>query len=539
MTDPKSPELSYTQERDRQAQERSRLTKKRNRLGWLRLSLILFIILLTIKAFGVSVDMGIVCLIAGVAAFLVLVSIDVKNSRQLAHVQVLLQINEAELQVLQGNFQDRFDGSMFLPHLHPYAADLDLFGTASLYQYINRCNSEQGQALFAQNLLEGLPVNSVIARQEAVIELTPQLQWCQQLQALSLQAPLTKATQQKTETWLVEPVRHFTHKAWPVILAVYSTITLLSAVAALFGFIPLGLFSGLFGIYLVIATSLSGKATKAYTQLNGIVKEITTVQQVLQCVEEKDFKAPHINALKQAAGTKRGQGHEEIKKLQALLNRFDMRLNIYVFLFLNSFLLWDVRQMIALNRWRQQNKEQVNHWFQLIAEMEVLNSLATLHFNQPTWSWPQFAASYFTFSGTAVGHPLLPAAQRITNDFQLQGTAKVALITGSNMAGKSTFLRSLGVNLVLAQLGAPVCAQQLTVSPVQVMSSMRIADNLAENTSTFYAELKKLKTIIDAMKEHRPLFILLDEVLRGTNSLDRHIGSKALIRQIIKEAPLP
>jgi DNA mismatch repair ATPase MutS len=189
--------------------------------------------------------------------------------------------------------------------------------------------------------------------------------------------------------------------------------------------------------------------------------------------------------------------------------------------------------MMALNEWRRKNKAQVSIWFHLIGEAEVLNSLATLCFNQPRWNWPSFSEQHFTFEGTGIGHPLITEERRVVNDLEVHGTAKVALITGSNMAGKSTFLRSLGVNLLLAQMGAPVCAQRLVVSPVRLMTSMRIADNLAENTSTFYAELKKLKTIIEAIRRKEKVWVLLDEVLRGTNSMDRHIGLKALIRQIV------
>jgi DNA mismatch repair ATPase MutS len=190
--------------------------------------------------------------------------------------------------------------------------------------------------------------------------------------------------------------------------------------------------------------------------------------------------------------------------------------------------------MRALNKWKATNKTVLPKAFSAIAEFEVINSLATLHFNQPDWALPDFA-DYFTLQGKAIGHPLLAASKRVTSDFSLHGKGKIALITGSNMAGKSTFLRSLAVNTVLAQMGAPVCAASFTLSAMDVMSSMRIADNLAENTSTFYAELKKLESIITAVKQQKPMFVLLDEILRGTNSLDRHIGSKALIRQLIKE----
>ena len=169
--------------------------------------------------------------------------------------------------------------------------------------------------------------------------------------------------------------------------------------------------------------------------------------------------------------------------------------------------------------------------FDLIAKFEVINSLTVLHFNQPAWCLPKFKNEYFSFEGKDLGHPLIMGKQRVVSDFEMNGKGQIALITGSNMAGKSTFLRSLGVNTILAQMGAPACASALQLSPVELICSMRISDNLAENTSTFYAELKKLKTVIDAANQHRPVFILLDEILRGTNSLDRHIGSKALIKQ--------
>jgi DNA mismatch repair ATPase MutS len=528
-------EAVYRKQHDTHSDTLKRLLKKRNRIGWLRLAVLVIAIVLSIQAFTAGALIGAVVIVAGIAAFLILVSIDVKNSNQIAMVKLLLQINEHELNNLEGQYQHHHDGAAYLPANHGYAGDLDLFGPSSLYQYTNRCSSEQGRQWLAQNLLMGLPVSEVLERQEAAKELAPLIESRQWFQALSMQTQVTRSMQQKTEAWVFEKELHFTHKAWPVIITVYSVLTLASAVAASLGLIAPGVFSGLFVVYLIIATTLSSRASKAYNNLNGIVKQVSTLHQLLQWIEGTAFKSILLQRLQQSAKRSERTGHAEVKQLSTLLDRFDMRLNIYVFLILNSFLLWDVRQMIALNKWRQHNRERIGAWFHLLGEMEVLNSLATLHFNQPEWTWPTFTDTYFTYFGRAIGHPLIQPGSRVTSDFKLHSKGKVALITGSNMAGKSTFLRSLGVNAVLARIGAPVCAQALLLSPVQILSSMRIADNLAENTSTFYAELKKLKMIIDAMKTDAPLFILLDEVLRGTNSLDRHIGTKALVQQIIKE----
>jgi DNA mismatch repair ATPase MutS len=301
------------------------------------------------------------------------------------------------------------------------------------------------------------------------------------------------------------------------------------------GFIPGTLFSTLFLLYLISSLLLSKNAIKPYIHLGGIVKETATLQSLIDWLEKLETKSSFLLDLQKGLKGEAATAGGELKELKTILDRFDLRVSIIGFLFFNPFLLWDVRQMMALNSWRKRNSKSVKKWFEGAAEMEVLQSLSTLHFNHPNWAFPKFSEQHFTFEGKQIGHPLLPEQQRVNNNFSVNGLAKIGLITGSNMAGKSTFLRSLGVNVVLAQTGAPVCASTFTLSPVQLVSSMRIADNLAENTSTFYAELKKLRTIIEMVKAHLPVFILLDEILRGTNSFDRHKGSAALIKQLIRE----
>jgi DNA mismatch repair ATPase MutS len=280
---------------------------------------------------------------------------------------------------------------------------------------------------------------------------------------------------------------------------------------------------------------LGRKASQINAYLTGIVKEVGVMHQLMKWIEDKRFSASILQQLQQSVAEGEKKAYTNIKELKSLLDRFDLRLNWFLFPFINGFLLWDVRQIIALNKWKDKNRKKISLWYTLIAEFEVLNSLSTVHFNHPGWVIPDFSNEHFSLETGNLGHPLIQPAQRVNSNFSLKGQAKVALVTGSNMAGKSTFLRSLGVNIVLAQMGSPVCATAFTLSPNKLMSSMRIADNLAENTSTFYAELKKLKTILEAVNRHEPVFILLDEILRGTNSLDKHTGSEALIRQLIKQ----
>jgi ABC-type Na+ transport system ATPase subunit NatA len=344
------------------------------------------------------------------------------------------------------------------------------------------------------------------------------------------------ATQKRTEEWLGNGQYIFNQGFWKTFITTYSIITVASAVAAAFDYLPSSVFSLLFVFYFFFSGFLSKRVIRAHHQLDRIVPEIDTLSEMIKWVEEQNFEAPLLNDLQESVRSGKTNAYSEIKELKTILNRFELKVrSTLVFLVINSFLLWDVRQMRALNEWKKKNSEKLPLWYDLIARFEVLNSLATVHFNYPDWALPDFTDDYFHLNANDVGHPLIKQEKRVSSDFYIKGQGRIALITGSNMAGKSTFLRSLGVNIVLAQIGAPVCATSFVLPPNKLMSSMRIADNLAENTSTFYAELRKLKTIIEAVNRHEPVFILLDEILRGTNSLDKHTGSEALIRQLIKE----
>jgi DNA mismatch repair ATPase MutS len=218
------------------------------------------------------------------------------------------------------------------------------------------------------------------------------------------------------------------------------------------------------------------------------------------------------------------------------LKRFDLRLNPLVFFPVNILFLWDLQTVFQLESWKNQFGTRVAGWFTALGETEAINSLAILHYNHIDWSFPELdTENKGMLTVKDLGHPLIPASVCVHNDFSSDGPGQITLITGSNMAGKSTFLRSVGVNMVLAMMGSPVCAPMMKLSPQRVVSSMRVTDNLEESTSTFYAELKRLKLIIEYCNRHENVFLLLDEILRGTNSIDRHTGSVALLRQLLKQ----
>jgi len=533
MTD-HSPSKIYQQNIEKHNYDLKRLLQKRNLFGWLRLIVFVATIVISYKVFVDLAWIGLIPFLVGMAAFIYLLLTDVDNNEKIVNIKTLISINEEELKILGNDYLHRSDGSEFTPALHDYANDLDLFGKSSLFQWVNRCSSEQGKNLFANNLMHPLPIVQIEERQAAIKELAPMVEWRQQLQSFSQQRVITKTTEHKTNQWLSEEPKHFASSTWNLVVWIYTIITLSTLLATIFGLLSSGIFMFLFAVYFIVSLFLSRNTIKPYLHLSRIVDEISALEKLINWIESKEFTCGLLNRIKNEITAKGEKASVRIKNLKSILDRFDLRLNMVGPLFLNSFLLWDVRQMLALNEWRKKNKPIVPKLFHAIAETEVLNSTATIHFNHPDWCLPKLTDDHFVFESEELGHPLIPKKERVDNDFLVDQNMLISLVTGSNMAGKSTFLRSIGINIVLAQMGAPVCAKRFVLSPVRLMTSMRVSDNLAENTSTFYAELKKLKTIIEAVNNAEKVFILLDEILRGTNSHDRHTGSAAFITQLIR-----
>lgn len=529
------PATSYQQYLQAHNSTLQALQKTKNKLAWLRFITVVGTAILAYKGFETDILFGIFAIIIGISIFLLLIAKDVANNRAITTTNTLISINKDELAILNHEYYKRESGSQFIQPTHAYANDLDVFGSASLYQYISRCNTEQGKALLADNLLAAISKKSINNRQASIKELQHQTQWQQSFQAIGKQSQVTISTEQKINEWLQSNEQHLQANFWKILLPLYCVFTSTSALLYTIDILSAAQFSGILVVCLVFAFAQSKKVMASYTLLNNIVKELSVAEQLITTTEQSNFETVSLKNLQAQLNIENIKASQAINELKKILNRFDVRLNVYLFLILNTLFLWDVWQIRALNKWKNTHKNHVKAWFEVIAEMEVINTLSVLAFNHPSWCLPTITDTHFTFSATNLGHPLIAEKKCVTNSFSTDGIGNITLITGSNMAGKSTFLRSIGCNTVLALMGSVVCADSFTTSHIRLMSSMRIADNLAENTSTFYAELKKLQSIIEAVNQHEKIFILLDEILRGTNSLDRHTGSKALIKQLIKQ----
>ncbi len=527
------PAVFYQQRIDALSQTLARLNKRKTYHGWLRLLIVcagagaiyfaspnpLWVNVLLVACTGVI--------------FLIVLKKDLSNRDSISHHEHLLEINKQELLYLNHQYAHQKDGSDFLDDDYSYAGDLDIFGRSSVFQYINRTCSQQGNKLLARWLLNAADAPEILARQNAVKELSQQTIWRQELHAHSSTSVISVSGQQSIETWLKESNTFSQSKSWQFIRYIIPALSVTSLLCYVFDLVNTPQFLLLLLFFAIIASAISRKVNPFYRALNNITAETNTLFNIIACIENSSFHDPLLNSLKKNFHSETKKASEQVAQLNRILNRFDYRLNPIVFIPLNILLLWDLQQILQLEKWKQKNDQELSHWFDAMARFEALSSLGTLSFNHPDWCFPVLNAEQPEFTAMQLSHPLIKPEKSVSNDFSTIGKGKINIVTGSNMAGKSTFLRSVGVNLILAMMGAPVCATKMTISPLKVMTSMRIKDNLEENTSTFYAELKKLKTIIDAVNSRQPVFILLDEILRGTNSLDRHTGSMALIRQLL------
>lgn len=529
------PTDSYNARIDTLHQKLAVLEKRKNLVAWGRFLAILLIGLAAWKLFPVSLLWGSIVALALAVAFGRLVMLAVDNTAAIAQVNRLLDINRRELAIAAGKYTDLPDGHHLLPAAHDYAQDLDMLGRASIYQYINRTSSQQGNALLAQWLLQPAEPAVVLQRQAAARELAPSFEWRQELQALGIEEPVTTGTEKRVSDWLKEP-NHFSHKTgWQVLRWVYPVITLGILLLYLVGPLTAQTFLGLLVLFIAFSFYISKGIIPHYRMLDKIMKEIAVLSNSAACIEKATFQHEYLQQLQGYFLADKLPASTGIKKLKGILDRFDYRLNPLVFIPLNAFLLWDLQLVFQLEKWRSLYKARAAQWFTALGETEAINTIANLHFNQPDWAFARLdTARHGTLEALELGHPLIQEGKRVCSSFSTRGEGQLALVTGSNMAGKSTFLRSVGVNVVLAMMGAPACAKQLTLSPMRIVSTMRIADNLEESTSTFYAELKKLKYIIECVNRREKVFLLLDEILRGTNSLDRHTGSRALVKQLIQ-----
>lgn len=467
-------------------------------------------------------------------AFIILVQRHAGLFRRKTHLENLFRIQKYEVHGLDGDFSHNSSGSEFINVHHPYSHDLDVFGEGSIFQYINRSNTRGGKSSLANRLsVPPKTKEEIIQWQEAIAELCSKTDFRHEVQALSMQIDEQPHDQRQLQQWLDEPLFLYGKRPYRVILTLFPFLTISLVLIAFFvdGWTPFAILAaGMQWVFL----GFHLKRVNAFHQ--NISRKKNTLDKyaaILYFLEREKYASSAMGVL----GERAGKGDEKVRQLASLLSAFDARLNSMTNLFVNSLLLYDLQCVYRLEKWKTENAGELLGWLDVVHETEVLCSFGTFAFNHPRFVFPAINDEQ-KLSTKGMGHPLLTEDKRVVNDLDLDDKSTIMIITGANMAGKSTFLRALGVNVVLALAGAPTCTNEFHCPLIEIRSGMRTADSLRENQSYFYAELDRLKSIMDELREGKVLLVLLDEILKGTNSTDKQAGSIALVKQFVDHSCL-
>lgn len=527
---------SYEKRAEEFATTAASLQARYERLGWIRLLAFVLLIAGVILAWSETPWWsGLLVTGGAIFGFARLVRWHGRIQTAGKHQEQLSLLNRGEAAAQTGDFSAFPSGEQFINPQHPYSYDMDLFGPYSVFQMINRASTSIGQAALASWLNAPADTAIINARQTAAQDLAQQLEWQHHLRAYG--ADLTEEAGQidRLSTWLEDPsivIGHPLRKAALWIAPLLFIISMVLWATVLPWFLALLL---LIPAVLWLRNSQE-EVQEMHTKTGKAAATLRNYGQLIEHIENAQFQAPRLRELQAVFTEGETSASRAIQKLAYRVAQLDVRYNAFVVL-LEFSVVWDLQQAYRMDLWKEKHSDRLPQWFAALAELEALMSLGNLAMNQPTWAFAEIHEQRHLHA-EALGHPLLPNDQRITNDISMPTAGHMHLLTGSNMAGKSTWLRTVGVNIVLALAGAPVCARILRLPQLQVYTSMRTQDALHESTSSFYAELKRLKFIIEAVEDPaktdgRPVYFLLDEILKGTNSRDRHTGSKALIRQLI------
>lgn len=444
----------------------------------------------------------------------------------------LLVLNH-EIEACKGEHAS-FDGGIeYTDPTHIYATDLDIFGDHSLFQALNRTTTAHAKSTLSEWLLNPLlKKEEILHRQEAIKELSSMPEWRLKLRTYGLLADESPNDLNSLFNWLkLKPL--FAGKGFLAAIWLIPILSITSIVLLATGTITYQLFL----IYLLMVLGFSGIYTKRinhrHMMLSRKVELLGQYAVRFRMVEDTPFTSAVMQNHQQSLQQNRLAASGSIYKLGRITASLDTRLNLLAGFVLNFLMLWDIRQMRRLEQWQQSHQDLAPVWFDTLAQAEVLSSIAAFTYANPEFIFPTIDEAKLSVVAEDAGHPLIPALGRVANTIHIPGEGRFNVITGANMAGKSTYLRTIGVNVVLALCGAPVCAKSFTCYPAPIFTSLRTTDSLSSNTSYFYAELLRLKALIDRLNAGEKLFILLDEILKGTNSADKQAGSKALLTQLI------
>ncbi|MFL3661024.1 MAG: MutS-related protein [Polaribacter sp.] len=524
----KKPLVFYTQQKVELEKEAVLLKTKSIRLSMVRFAVFLGISFLVYSTFGRYPVVFVVAFL-GVLLFAFLVVKQSNLQRKRSIVDEKIQINTTEIRVLNRDFLHLETGGSFVNPTHFYSNDIDLFGKGSFFQYLNRTTTSDGKVVLASTLTEN-KTTAIVTKQNALKELAQKVIWRQNFAALASLVAI-KNTSKPTVNWISKY-----RSVFPAYLAsiqrVFSVLSILLIGLVSFGIISFTFITIWFFIGLFLTAIFVKKANNLYAETNNLRATFGQYHHLLNEIENADFTSEILKEKQEIINSETKKAAVIFKEFSRILDTFDQRNNIIIAIFGNGLFLTELYNVGNIEKWISKYKHTVEKWFEVVAFFDAQNSLANFHFNHPKFVFPEITSGKEAICGVDLGHPLLHVEKRVDNHFNINKEA-FYIVTGANMAGKSTFLRTVSLSIVMANCGLPVCATSFKYAPIKLITSMRSTDSLTEDESYFYSELKRLKFIVDAIKES-DYFIILDEILKGTNSKDKAIGSKKFVEKLSK-----
>ncbi|MEN2416452.1 MutS-related protein [Flavobacterium mesophilum] len=509
----------------------SKINKRYNSISLLRLLIVFLGLFMLYYYIKTSEIFYVVLAFLSFVGFVFLMKIHSKLAFQRQLTTALLKINENEISFLKREKLPFENGIEFNDFHHPYAYDLDIFGDHSLFQNLNRTATFIGKKTLADKLLRLFSNETIVDNQKAINELKSKIDWRQDFLALASISTDTKSSYDAIMYW-----SSFKNNTLPKVLVLLSYVIPALFFGVLFAYfvtsktILLSYLTYIFIANMIVLGQSVKRIKSEIAQADNVDKIIKQYGLLVEKIELEKFESKKLIELQQQLISKNISASAHLKQLSELFSRMDTINNLVTTLVFNGTFLFNLHVLKALLKWKKDYSHELENWIAIIGEFEALNSLANLAYNNPDFVFPEINSEY-KIGFENLSHPLLNPKSRIGNDTHFYPESFM-ILTGSNMSGKSTFLRSLGVNMVLAGIGSVVCASEANIHPLPVLVSMRLSDSLADSESYFFAEIKRLKQIMDALEE-QPAFVLLDEILRGTNSDDKRNGTIEVVKKII------
>ncbi|WP_109434233.1 DNA mismatch repair protein MutS [Aquimarina sp. AU119] len=492
--------------------------------------LFVFLILVAAVYFGYpNTQIIIASIVIGITAFIFLVNRHTNLTYTKNKIKQLIDINQLELDVFEGDISLLDDGASFIDSTHPYSHDIDLFGKQSFFQYANRTTTLAGKSKLAK-ILTANSIDYIEQKQEAIENLSKLPEWRQEFSAIASLVNVT-VTVSSIQKWL-QHYTSFVPKLMRVLPAIVSGISVIMLILLFTEVITFNIFLLWFFIGLGITGTQIKKINKLYSDANKVKDTFEQYYKLVDKIENTDFQASLLQEKKQLVISETEKASHTLKQFASILNAFDQRNNMMFGVLANGLILWDILQSYRIEKWIAKNHDKVSQWFEVIAFFDGYNSLGNFAFNHPEYIYPKITSDNIILDAKDLGHPMLNTQKRIDNDITIH-KEEFFIITGANMAGKSTFLRTVALQLVMSNIGLPICAASCEYRPIKLISSMRTSDSLSDDASYFFSELTQLKKIVDAL-ETDEYFIILDEILKGTNSKDKAAGSRKFVEKLVK-----